>query len=118
MTNTELVQTLFPSKKQKLESIFNWIKENCSQQQKKEISKLIGEYGDIMVNFPNQDFLRCSHALDSISTPPTEKQIQEMPAQKTDTLIQEEITKRKQLINGLTLEIEELKHVKHKARQQ
>jgi len=113
MTSEELVQTLFPSKKEKLQFILDWIDKNCDQHQKEEVSQLLSEYSDIMITFPNQEFMRCSHALSSIETPPSKQQVVNMPKTKAVEHINQELETRKQIINGLLMEIEELKHVKH-----
>lgn len=113
MTSQQAIETLLAGKQSKLKDIFDWIDNNCDQHQKEEINKLLGNY-NFLFTFPNKEFQRCSHAIETIETPPGREdihyQLEKEPREKVRRKLIEEIDTRKQLINGLMMEIEELQH--------
>jgi len=113
MKSQESRDLVFSGAKTRLQKTLDWVDDNCDQHQKEEVSQLLSEYEDIMITFPNQEFMRCSHALSSIETPPSKQEVVNMPKTKAVKHVNQELETRKQIINGLLMEIEELKHVKH-----
>jgi len=106
----ETTGMLFEGKKDRLRHTLDWIQENCGQDQREEVSKLIGEY-NFLLTFPDTGLMRCTHELagrpDSMihHVPDNLEQIE-----SRDDL-QREISNRKKLVNGLITEILELEEL-------
>lgn len=107
--NSELIKKHLPSKKDKLETILDWVAEHCDQHQREQISQLINKY-DFLKSYPAYETMQVSHATDFLTVPPTREQFQK--SGKGLDFVDSQIRKRKMAINRLYYEIEEYKNFK------
>jgi len=109
MPSRELAQTLFTAKNKKLGQILEWIQTHGSQDMQRKTSETISQYNYVFKYFQT-DTIRITHELagrpDSI--------IHHIPSNQEQTQnvdIKKEIRNRKKIINGLIMEIEELRQL-------
>jgi len=103
----ETTGMLFEGKKDRLRHTLDWIEENCNNNQKEEVSKLISEY-DFLLTFPGTGLMRCTHELAGRQDSMIHHVPDNMEQVKSQKDLQTEIRNRKKLVNGLITEILEL----------
>lgn len=106
----ELIQTLLPSKVNKLKSILDWATEHCSEDQLDRINETINDYHQILLFYPFHGTTNIAHETDYIETNiPDQHDL--LGTEKEQEYIKEEIRKHKEIVNELQARIHQLEEL-------
>jgi len=106
----ELIQTLLPSKLNKLKSILDWATEHLNDEQFDRVNELINDYNEVLLYYPFHDRANIAHETDYIETNiPDKRDLMRTPQEQEE--IKEQIRKHKELVNGLQARIHKLERL-------
>jgi len=106
----ELIQTLLPSKLNKLKSILDWATEHLTEQQFDRLNELINEYNEVLLYYPFHDRANIAHETDYIETNIPDKR-DLLGTEREQEKLKDELRKHKELVNGLQARIHKLERL-------
>jgi len=106
----ELIQTLLPSKLEKLRTILDWATEHLTEEQFDRVNELINDYNEVLVGYPFvEETFNIAHEVSFLEPIPREEDL--MGTEHENDLLQEEARKRKAVINQCVSELHELERL-------
>jgi len=106
----ELIQTLLPSKIQKLKHILDWATEHCNEEQFDRVNETINDYREALLYYPFHGTANIAHETDYIATNiPDQRDL--VGTQQEQEQLKKELDKHKEIVNELQARIHELEEL-------